>query len=90
MITDQSVVRDLPGAYEVAICGEDGIPLTDFGTLAPRTLFDEEITIELEVRVAGRATGVVARDGTYARMYKIPRDVEPGMKVRLRVGSEGW
>lgn len=41
MITDQSVIRDLPGAYEVAGCGEDRQPLTEWVSLAPRTLFDD-------------------------------------------------
>ena len=87
MITDQSVIRDLPGAYEVAGCGEDRQPLTEWVSLAPRTLFDDPIRAVAGVIVEGRVTGVVGRDGRYRRIFRYGIHVALGDSVRLSAGD---
>lgn len=88
MITDQSVIRDMPGAYEVAVCDRHGRPLTEWVSLAPRTLFDEAIRAELSVTIEGDATGIVDRNGRYKRMFVHPRRVMPDFTVRLIAGAD--
>ncbi|MCZ4321437.1 hypothetical protein [Pseudomonas anguilliseptica] len=87
MITDQSVIRDIPGAYDLAVCGEDRVPLSEFVSLAPRTLFDEDIRASAEIIADGEITGVIDRDGNYKRMFKYSRAVFVGYKINLTAGS---
>ena len=86
-ITDQSIIRDMPGSYELAVCGEDLVPLSDWVSLAPLTMFDDPIRAEAEITVEGTATGVVSRDGRYKRMFKYPMQVTVGTTVRLTAGN---
>lgn len=90
MITEQSVIRDLPGAYDVAVCGVDRVPLSNFGALAPRTMFDEAIRTAVEIHTEGIAVGVVGRNGEYAALMSSPfgRKVTPGDIVAITAGTD--
>lgn len=89
MITDQSVIRDIPGAYDLAVCGEDRVPLSEFFSLAPRTMFDEDIRASGEIIADGVITGIIDRDGSYKRIFKNPRVVYVGCKINLTAGTGG-